>query len=130
MPFAVSSEGPRIGVTGHMVSFVKIAKTIPVSRSLTARCAFKKAVDQDIVIILVMCRDGMAGGAEAEMARSGRCDGQPLQDGRGGPVVTFGQVARRYRWFPAGRLEPMASRLRLVVSSRLPVACDLCQRPS
>lgn len=59
MPFAVSSEGPRIGVTGHMVSFVKIAKTIPFSRSLTARCAFKKAVDQDILIILAMCRDGM-----------------------------------------------------------------------
>jgi hypothetical protein len=80
--------------------------------------------------ILAICKGEMAGGAEAEMARSGRCDGLPLRDGRGRPVVTLGQVARWYRWFPAGRLELMAGRLRLAVSSRLPAASDPCRRTS
>jgi len=64
------------------------------------------------------------------MVRSGRCDRQPLRDGYGRAVVTLGLVARWYRWFPAGRLELMAGRLRLVVCSRLPAACDLCRQAS
>ena len=64
------------------------------------------------------------------MARSGRCDGQPVRDGYVRAVVTLGLTARWYRWFPAGRLELMAGPLRLVVGSRLLAACDLCRRAS
>jgi hypothetical protein len=37
VPFAVSSEGPRMRFTGHMVLPIKIAKTILASRVLPRR---------------------------------------------------------------------------------------------
>lgn len=45
------------------------------SWDLAVRHASKRAADQGTMSILAMRRGEMAGGAEAEMARSGRCDG-------------------------------------------------------
>ena len=88
----------------------KLGKMIPASGSLTARCTFK-AVDQDIMTILAMCEGGMAGRRLRWRGLAGVTD-----------AVVPG--------FPAGRLELMAGRLRLAVSSRLPAASELCRRTS
>ena len=55
VPFAVSSERPRMRFTGHMVLPIKIAKTILASQGLAASWHPQGAVDQRIMIILAIC---------------------------------------------------------------------------